>query len=52
MGFSFFSGVPCSFLKNLINYAINECTYIIPQMKEMLLPVVPAPLLVVPDRLY
>lgn len=27
-GFSIFSGVPCSFLKNLINYAINECEYI------------------------
>lgn len=28
-GFSFFSGVPCSFLKDLINYAINNCEYII-----------------------
>ncbi|KIL35712.1 3-phosphonopyruvate decarboxylase [Cohnella kolymensis] len=28
MGFDFYSGVPCSFLKNLINYAINECEYI------------------------
>ncbi|MGC5328313.1 phosphonopyruvate decarboxylase [Brevibacillus sp. SYSU BS000544] len=28
LGFSFFSGVPCSFLKNLINYAINRCDYI------------------------
>ena len=28
-GFSFFSGVPCSFLKNLINFAINNCEYII-----------------------
>ena len=27
-GFDFYSGVPCSFLKNLINYAINECYYI------------------------
>lgn len=27
-GFSFYSGVPCSFLKNLINYAINQCEYI------------------------
>ena len=27
-GFHFFSGVPCSFLQNLINYAINECQYI------------------------
>lgn len=27
-GFTFFSGVPCSFLKPLINYAINECNYI------------------------
>ena len=27
-GFDFFSGVPCSFLNNLINYAINDCTYI------------------------
>jgi phosphonopyruvate decarboxylase len=26
--FSFYSGVPCSFLKNLINYAINECDYV------------------------
>lgn len=28
LGFRFFSGVPCSFLKGLINYAINECQYI------------------------
>ncbi|MGE6226652.1 phosphonopyruvate decarboxylase [Paenibacillus chitinolyticus] len=28
LGYSFFSGVPCSFLKNLINYAINECDYV------------------------
>jgi phosphonopyruvate decarboxylase len=28
MGFHFFSGVPCSFLKNLINYAINDCEYV------------------------
>ncbi len=27
-GFNFYSGVPCSFLKNLINFAINECDYI------------------------
>jgi phosphonopyruvate decarboxylase len=27
-GFDFYSGVPCSFLKDLINYAINECTYV------------------------
>lgn len=27
-GFDFFSGVPCSFLRSLINYAINECDYI------------------------
>ncbi|MBF0387229.1 MAG: phosphonopyruvate decarboxylase [Candidatus Omnitrophica bacterium] len=27
-GFDFYSGVPCSFLKNLINYAINESTYV------------------------
>lgn len=27
-GFSFFTGVPCSFLKNLINYAINDCEYV------------------------
>lgn len=26
--FNFFSGVPCSFLTNLINYAINDLTYI------------------------
>jgi len=26
-GFSFYSGVPCSFLKDLINYAINDCRY-------------------------
>lgn len=29
MGFNFYSGVPCSFLNNLINYAINECEYVI-----------------------
>ncbi|MCM3270981.1 phosphonopyruvate decarboxylase [Paenibacillus elgii] len=28
LGFKLFSGVPCSFLKNLINYAINECEYV------------------------
>ena len=28
LGFDFYSGVPCSFLKNLINYAINDCDYI------------------------
>lgn len=28
-GFDFYSGVPCSHLKYLINYAINECEYII-----------------------
>jgi phosphonopyruvate decarboxylase len=27
-GFDFFSGVPCSFLKDLINYAINEADYV------------------------
>lgn len=27
-GFDFFSGVPCSLLQNLINYAINDCQYI------------------------
>ncbi|AZS15406.1 phosphonopyruvate decarboxylase [Paenibacillus lutimineralis] len=28
LGFNFFSGVPCSYLKNLINYAINEFDYV------------------------
>jgi len=28
LGFNFYSGVPCSFLKDLINYAINECNYV------------------------
>jgi phosphonopyruvate decarboxylase len=28
LGFEFYSGVPCSFLKDLINYAINECNYV------------------------
>lgn len=28
LGFQFFTGVPCSCLKYLINYAINECEYI------------------------
>lgn len=27
-GFGFYSGVPCSFLKNLINYSINDCHYV------------------------
>lgn len=27
-GFDFYTGVPCSFLKDLINYAINECDYL------------------------
>ncbi len=29
LGFDFYTGVPCSFLKYLLNYAINECEYII-----------------------
>jgi phosphonopyruvate decarboxylase len=28
LGFGFYSGVPCSFLKDLINYGINECEYV------------------------
>ncbi|WAH36747.1 phosphonopyruvate decarboxylase [Alicyclobacillus dauci] len=28
LGFTFYSGVPCSYLKDLINYAINECDYV------------------------
>lgn len=28
LGFRFYSGVPCSFLKSLINYAVNECNYV------------------------
>ena len=28
LGYRFYSGVPCSFLKHLINYAINECEYV------------------------
>ena len=28
MGFTFYTGVPCSYLKDLINYAINECDYV------------------------
>lgn len=28
LGFSLFIGVPCSFLKDLINFAINECHYV------------------------
>jgi phosphonopyruvate decarboxylase len=27
-GFSFYTGVPCSYLKSLINYAINTCEYV------------------------
>ncbi len=27
-GYDFYSGVPCSFLSDLINYTINECDYI------------------------
>lgn len=27
-GYDFYSGVPCSFLKDLINYAINSCEYV------------------------
>ncbi len=29
LGFDFYAGVPCSFLKSLINYAINECHYVV-----------------------
>ncbi|WHY75309.1 phosphonopyruvate decarboxylase [Neobacillus sp. WH10] len=28
LGFDFYTGVPCSFLKDLINYSINESNYI------------------------
>ncbi len=28
LGYDFYSGVPCSFLKDLINYAINCCEYV------------------------
>lgn len=28
LGYVFFSGVPCSFLNDLINYAINECEFV------------------------
>lgn len=28
LGYDFYSGVPCSFLKDLINYAINDCNYV------------------------
>ncbi|CAH0120838.1 hypothetical protein PAE9249_03362 [Paenibacillus sp. CECT 9249] len=28
LGFQFYTGVPCSHLKYLINYAINECEYV------------------------
>lgn len=28
LGYDFYSGVPCSFLKDLINYAINDCQYV------------------------
>lgn len=28
IGFTFYSGVPCSYLKDLINYAINDCDYV------------------------
>lgn len=28
LGFDFYSGVPCSFLKDLINYSVNECEYV------------------------
>ena len=28
LGFDFFAGVPCSFLNPLINYALNECEFI------------------------
>jgi phosphonopyruvate decarboxylase len=28
LGFEFYTGVPCSYLKDLINYAINDCEYV------------------------
>lgn len=28
LGFNFFCGVPCSYLKNLINFTINDCEYV------------------------
>lgn len=29
LGFDFMSGVPCSYLKDLINFAINDCNFIV-----------------------
>jgi phosphonopyruvate decarboxylase len=29
LGYLYYSGVPCSYLKDLINYAINDCEYVI-----------------------
>lgn len=28
LGFDFFSGVPSSYLKSFINFAINDCEYV------------------------
>ncbi|WCK56808.1 phosphonopyruvate decarboxylase [Aneurinibacillus sp. Ricciae_BoGa-3] len=28
IGYTFYTGVPCSFLKSLINYAVNKCEYV------------------------
>ena len=28
LGFDFYAGVPCSSLKSLINYAVNNCHYV------------------------
>lgn len=28
LGFLLYSGIPCSFLKNVINYTLNECEYV------------------------
>lgn len=28
LGFLFYSGVPCSYLQDLINYAVNKCEYV------------------------
>jgi phosphonopyruvate decarboxylase len=28
LGYQFYTGVPCSYLKDLINYAINHCEYV------------------------
>jgi phosphonopyruvate decarboxylase len=53
LGYDFYSGVPCSFLKYLINYAINDCEYVAAANEGDAVAIVAGePILVVENLLY